>query len=40
MENVGAELNAVANGAELRRTFKNANGAAALRQGQRRGQPA
>ena len=40
MENVGAKLNAVADGAELRRAFEDANGAAALRQGQRRGQPA
>src|ERR1700691_1296507 len=40
MENVGAELNAVANGAELRRAFKDTNGAAALCQGQRRGKPA
>ena len=40
MENVGAKLNAVADGAELRRAFQDANGTAALRQSQRRGQPA
>ena len=40
MKNVRSELNAVTDGAELRRAFKHARRAAALAQCQRRGQPA